>query len=183
MWLGFDSRTRRHKWAEFVGSLLCSERFFSRYSGFPLSSKTNIWFDLIWFDLICVELSWVDLNCFDLKGDTLDRDNLWYLLFMVSMFTSIRTNKVLLLICFASFVFSYRKRLRYQTHHRLQVNELVCLFVLHSKLVWVDSRISLWQTNYRDSSSGRMIRLKAHIYTQTNYHTNYRSLPKFVPDG
>ena len=26
----------------FVGSLICSERFFSRYSGFPLSSKTNI---------------------------------------------------------------------------------------------------------------------------------------------
>ena len=26
---GFDSRTRRHMWAEFFGSLLCSERFFS----------------------------------------------------------------------------------------------------------------------------------------------------------
>ena len=38
----FDSRTRRHMWAEFVGSLLCSERFFSGNSGFPLSSKTNI---------------------------------------------------------------------------------------------------------------------------------------------
>ena len=34
-----------------------------------------------------------------------------------------------------------------------------------------------------DSSSGRMIRLKARIYTQANYKTNYRSLPKFVPDG
>ena len=32
----------RHKWAEFVGSLLFSERFFPGYSGFPLSSKTNI---------------------------------------------------------------------------------------------------------------------------------------------
>ena len=42
MWPGFDSRTRRHMWAEFVGSLLCSERFFSGYSGFPLSSKTKI---------------------------------------------------------------------------------------------------------------------------------------------
>ena len=46
-----------HMWVEFVvgsvastpyvvefvvGSLPCSERFFSRYSGFPLSSKTNI---------------------------------------------------------------------------------------------------------------------------------------------
>ena len=39
---GFDSRTRRHMWVEVVvGSLLCSERFFSGYSGFPLSSKTN----------------------------------------------------------------------------------------------------------------------------------------------
>ena len=40
---GFDFRTRRHMWVEFVvGSLLCSERFFSGYSGFPLSSKTSI---------------------------------------------------------------------------------------------------------------------------------------------
>ena len=40
---GFDSQTRRHMWVEFVvGSLLCSKRFFSGYSGFPLSSKTNI---------------------------------------------------------------------------------------------------------------------------------------------
>ena len=42
MWLGFDSRTRRQMWVEFVvGSRPCSERFFSGYSGFPLSSKTN----------------------------------------------------------------------------------------------------------------------------------------------
>ena len=27
MWPGFDSRTRRHMWVEFVGSLLCTERF------------------------------------------------------------------------------------------------------------------------------------------------------------
>ena len=47
MWPGFDSQTPRHKWADFIGSLLCPERFFSVYSGFPLSSKTNIWFDLI----------------------------------------------------------------------------------------------------------------------------------------
>jgi len=40
MWPGFDSRTRRHMWVEFVvGSRPCSERFFSGYSGFPLSSK------------------------------------------------------------------------------------------------------------------------------------------------
>ena len=45
MWLGFDSRARRHKWAEFVGSLLCSERFFSGYSDFLLSSKKTT-FDL-----------------------------------------------------------------------------------------------------------------------------------------
>ena len=40
-----DSRTRRHMWVEFVvGYLLCFERFFSGYSGFPLSSKFQ--FDL-----------------------------------------------------------------------------------------------------------------------------------------
>ena len=38
-----DSQTQRHMWIEcFVGSLLCSERVFSGYSGFPISSKTNI---------------------------------------------------------------------------------------------------------------------------------------------
>ena len=43
MWPGFDSRTRRHMWVEFVvGSLLCSEKFFSGYSGFPISAKTTI---------------------------------------------------------------------------------------------------------------------------------------------
>ena len=41
-WPGFKSRRRRHLWVEFViGFLLCSERFFSGYCGFPLSSKTN----------------------------------------------------------------------------------------------------------------------------------------------
>ena len=41
MWPGFDSRTRRHMWVV-VGCRPCSERFYSRYSGFPLSPKTNI---------------------------------------------------------------------------------------------------------------------------------------------
>ena len=42
-WPGFDSRTRSHVWVGFVvGSRPCSERFFSGYSSFPLSSKTNI---------------------------------------------------------------------------------------------------------------------------------------------
>ena len=36
------SRRRHHMWVEFVvGSLPCSERSFSRYSGFPVSSKTT----------------------------------------------------------------------------------------------------------------------------------------------
>ena len=40
---GFDSWTRHHMSVEFVvGSLLCSERFFSGYSSFPLSLKTTI---------------------------------------------------------------------------------------------------------------------------------------------
>ena len=42
MWPGADFRTRCHMWIEFVGSLFCHERFFPWYSGFPLSSKTNI---------------------------------------------------------------------------------------------------------------------------------------------
>ena len=43
MWPEIKSLRRRHMWVEFVvGSLLCSERFFSRYIGFPLSSKTDI---------------------------------------------------------------------------------------------------------------------------------------------
>ena len=43
MWPGFKSRRWSHMWVEFVvGFLLCSERFLSGYSGFPLSSKTNI---------------------------------------------------------------------------------------------------------------------------------------------
>ena len=47
---GFDSRTWHHLWVEFVvGSLLCSEGFFSRCFGFSLSSKTNI--SIFQFDL------------------------------------------------------------------------------------------------------------------------------------
>ena len=38
-----DSWTRRHMWVEFVvGSLPCSARFFSGYSGSLLSFKSNI---------------------------------------------------------------------------------------------------------------------------------------------
>ena len=43
MWPRFKSWRRHHMWVEFVvGSLLCSERFFSGFSGVLLSSKTNI---------------------------------------------------------------------------------------------------------------------------------------------
>ena len=35
MWSGFNSQPLCHMWVEFVGSLLCYERFFSRYCGFP----------------------------------------------------------------------------------------------------------------------------------------------------
>ena len=42
MWPGFESWRRRHMWVEFVvGSLPCSVRFFSGYSGFPLSLKNQ----------------------------------------------------------------------------------------------------------------------------------------------
>jgi len=42
--------------------------FFSGYSGFPLSSKTNIWFDLIWL-IWLISLIWFDL--FDLQSPQL----------------------------------------------------------------------------------------------------------------
>ena len=41
--------------------------------------------------------------------------------------------------------------------------------------IYLDS--SSMKTNYPDNLSGRMIRLFARIYTQTNYQTNYRRLP------
>ena len=45
MWPGFDSRTRRHMWVKFVvGSRPCSERCFSGYSCFSLSSKNQLTF-------------------------------------------------------------------------------------------------------------------------------------------
>ena len=47
MWPGFDSQTRRHMWVEFVGSLLCIERF---SPGTPVSSSPQKpTFDLIYF--------------------------------------------------------------------------------------------------------------------------------------
>ena len=42
VWPEFESWHQCHMWVEFVvGSLPCSKRFFSGYSGFPLSLKTN----------------------------------------------------------------------------------------------------------------------------------------------
>ena len=46
MWRGFDSQTRRQMWVEFVGSLVCCERFFSRYSAFSSPQKPILNFDL-----------------------------------------------------------------------------------------------------------------------------------------
>ena len=42
LWPGFDFRTRRQMWIEFVSSLLCYEMFSPWLTGFPLSPKTNI---------------------------------------------------------------------------------------------------------------------------------------------
>ena len=60
MWPGFDFCTRCHMLIECVGFLLCHERFLRGYSGFPLSSKTNIWFDL-WIIIVNKDLGNVDL--------------------------------------------------------------------------------------------------------------------------
>ena len=42
MWPGFDSRTRRHMWVEFVGSLLCTERFSPGTPVFPLLKNQHL---------------------------------------------------------------------------------------------------------------------------------------------
>ena len=47
MWPGFDSQTRRHMWVEFVGSLLCTERFSPGTPVSPFLKNQQ-------FDLICV---------------------------------------------------------------------------------------------------------------------------------
>jgi len=71
MWPGFESWAQRHTWVEFVvGSCPCSERFFSGYSRFPLSSKTNIskfQFDLDTVDEepLCVNASRFDTSHFN----------------------------------------------------------------------------------------------------------------------
>ena len=55
MWPRFKFRCRCHMWVEFVvGSLLCSERFFSGYFDFPLSLKTNT--SKFHFDLECRDI-------------------------------------------------------------------------------------------------------------------------------
>ena len=45
---GLDSKTWRHMWVEFVGSLLCTERFSPGTPVFPSPQKPT-------FDLICVD--------------------------------------------------------------------------------------------------------------------------------
>ena len=59
MWPGFDSRTRRHMWVEFVGSLLCTERFSPGTSVSPLLKNQHlIWFTFIVnFSLQCPQLA------------------------------------------------------------------------------------------------------------------------------
>ena len=47
MWPGFDSQIRRQMWVEFVGSLLCTERFSPGTPISPLLKKPKFEFDLI----------------------------------------------------------------------------------------------------------------------------------------
>ena len=42
VWPGIDSRILRHMWVEFVGSLLCSERFFLGTSVYPSPQKPTV---------------------------------------------------------------------------------------------------------------------------------------------
>ena len=59
MWPGFDSRTRRHMWVEFVGSLLCTERFSPGTPVSPLLKNQHLtWFTFIVnFSLQCPQLA------------------------------------------------------------------------------------------------------------------------------
>ena len=61
---GFDPGTPRHMWIEFiVGSLACSERFFSGYSAFPslqkpaFSNSNSIWIIVKHF-IVSLWLGW-----------------------------------------------------------------------------------------------------------------------------
>ena len=58
MWPGFDSQTRRHMWVEFVGSLLCTERFSPGTPVSPLLKNRHLtWVVLIVnFNLQCSQL-------------------------------------------------------------------------------------------------------------------------------
>ena len=52
MWPGFDSQTRRHMWVEFVGTLVCTERFSPGTPVFPSAEKPI--FDLTLFNSVSV---------------------------------------------------------------------------------------------------------------------------------
>ena len=73
MWPGFESWRRRHAWFKFVvGSLPCSERFFSGYSGFPhtLQFNTIIHFnDLAEAIEAAVTPEWIVIHTFFVQFD------------------------------------------------------------------------------------------------------------------
>ena len=58
MWLGFDSQTQRHMWVEFVGSLLCTEKFSPGTPVSPLLKNQHLtWFAFnVNFSLQCPQL-------------------------------------------------------------------------------------------------------------------------------
>ena len=47
MWPGFDSKIRRQMWVEFVGSLLCTERFSPGTPVSPLPKNQQFEFDCV----------------------------------------------------------------------------------------------------------------------------------------
>ena len=68
MWPRFNFHTRCHMWIEFVGSLLCSKRFFPGYSGPVFPSHQKPPFDLIWFvNNNCKIVIWAMLIWFPLE--------------------------------------------------------------------------------------------------------------------
>ena len=101
------SRRWRHMRVEFeVGSLSCSERFFSGYSGFPLFSKTNT--SKFQFDLERTDtFKWVHMNSYVLRGQTNNLHFFYTSLIRTPFSVRIRENRVYSASYISSILFNW----------------------------------------------------------------------------
>ena len=136
-WLDFW--TRHHIWVEFVvGSLLCSERFFSRYSGFPLSSKNNH------FQIpIQSWNAWAFLNKFCLTLWSSMGKQIRYLPIILHSFT-FSSSPISYPLNFISLIYFAQISSCHALQHRLVLNVLIRLFESPTPLdTLVEVRVSL----------------------------------------